>query len=70
MRTGSLGRSSFTGLVRRQAVRRRFEAALAASSALASMAFILPLLRLFKPGLTCPLSRETANSTRRGPLPI
>ena len=40
MRTGSLGKSSFTGLVRRQAVRRRFEAALAASGALASMAFI------------------------------
>jgi hypothetical protein len=40
MRTGSLGSSSFTGLVRRQVVRRRFEAALAASGALASMAFI------------------------------
>jgi hypothetical protein len=40
MRTGSSDRCSFTGLVRRQAVRRRFKAALAASGALASMAFI------------------------------
>src|SRR5215471_9778990 len=45
MRTGSLGSSSFTGLVRRrQAVRRRFEAALAASGALASMAFIFAVV--------------------------
>ena len=44
MRTGSLGSSFFTGLVRRQAVRRRFAAALAASGALASMAFILAVV--------------------------
>ena len=40
MRAGSSSRSSFTGLVRRQAVRGRFEAALTASGALASMVFI------------------------------
>jgi glutaminyl-peptide cyclotransferase len=43
MRTKSSDRSCITGLVRRQAVRRRFEAALAASGALASMASSLPL---------------------------
>ena len=40
MRTGSSHRSSFTGLVCRQAVRRPLEAVLAASGALSSVAFI------------------------------
>jgi len=44
MRTGSSDRSSFTGLARRQAVRRQLEAALAASGALASMAFIFAVV--------------------------
>ena len=44
MRAGFSSRSSFTGLVRRQAVRRRFEAALATSGALASIVFIFAVV--------------------------
>jgi hypothetical protein len=70
MRAGSSSRSSFTGLVRRQAVRGRFEAALTASGALASMVFILLPLPSFQRGPTCPLSRGSATSTGKEPSQI